>query len=451
MKRVLGLLAAMALAFAVRMYVGEASGGDHPATAALALGFVLIVSYFAGLLVARSGLPSITGYIIVGVVFGPYVLEWVGGALGVGESLEVLDREAVEGLELLNSVALGLIALTAGGELKLETVKKKFKCISLVLVFHVVVVFVGVGGALWILSGHFEALNTFSEKGLLIPALLLFAVTSLAKSPATTIAVIQESGARGPVTDLAIAVTVAKDVVVITLFTVVFAGSVILARPAEGFDVSVLLGLLWEVAGSILLGLGLGFLVRMYLRHIGAELPVVILGVAFVAVAVSDEIHLSGLLACMVAGFYIENYSNHGEDLIKAIERHSLPVYVVFFTIAGAGLDLEALGRTWGLALALVALRTFFTFFATWIGARLAGEDKTVQRYSGSAFIGQAGVTLGFTILIASKFEALGFGEFGEQVATVIVAAIGINQIIGPILFRVGLKLSGEIPEKSSE
>lgn len=428
-RRLLGLLAVFALIVAARLAMPAQASA---AAAAMALGFVLLVSFVLGRAVTRLGLPTITGYILVGMLAGPYMLGWVHPAFAV------LGHSAVSSLRLLDALALGLIALTAGGELRLSAVREHARTIVAVIAGQVGLVFAGV--AVLVLAGGalFPSLEGFAG-GRLVAAALLFAVIATANSPATALAIIQEYRSRGPVTDVVLAVTVVKDVVVISLFTIVLAFAILLARPAATFDVAFLGRLAWEVTGSIALGVALGWLVAQYVARVGAELPLLILGVAFVAVAVLPALHLSGLLALMVAGFYIENFSAHGEALIEAIERHSLPVYVVFFTIAGASLDLGALGATLPLAAAVAVGRGLLTAAGTSLGAHLAGAPRAVVRHGWSGFVAQAGVTLGFAILIEQRFP-----EIGATVKTVTLAVIALNQLAGPILFRLGLHLAGE-------
>ncbi|HKI99242.1 MAG TPA: cation:proton antiporter [bacterium] len=429
MRRVLGLLAVCALIVAVRLAMpAEASA----AAAAMALGFVLLVSFVLGRVATRLGLPTITGYILVGMVTGPFLLGWLHPALAV------LGHSAVSSLRLLDGVALGLIALSAGGELRLAAVRRHARTIAAVIAGQVLLVFAGV--TMLVLAGAtlFPSLQGVAG-GSLVAMALLFAVIATANSPATALAIIQEYRSEGPVTDVVLAVTVVKDVVVISLFTIVLAFAVLLARPGAAFDAAFLLELGWEVAGSVALGVGLAWLVALYVRRVGHELPLLILGVAFVAVAVLPALHLSGLLALMVAGFVIENFTAHGDDLIQAIERHSLPVYVVFFTIAGASLDLGALGATLPLALALALVRGLLTAGGTALGARLAHAPAAVQRHGWSGFVAQAGVTLGFAILVEQRFPEIGF-----TVKTVVLAVIALNQLAGPVLFRLGLFWAGE-------
>lgn len=312
------------------------------------------------------------------------------------------------------------------------------KSIAFVLGFQVLLIALGVGAGLALSWERFPLLAGLLPREALAAALLL-GVIATANSPATTLAVIQESRASGPLSDIVLAVTVAKDVVVILLFSVTIAVAEFLTGAARGWDLANLAKLAWEVGGSIALGVLLGLLVARIVVRLGTDLPLLVLGVAFVAVALAPALHLSGLLVCLVAGFVIENHSPHGDRFIKAIERHALPVYVVFFTIAGASLDLRTLVEVFPLALSIAAARLALIVLGTALGAKLAAAPRGVARYGWSGFVAQAGVTLGFAALVEQRLPAI-----GAEVAAVTVAVVALNQVAGPVLFRLGLLRTGE-------
>ena len=438
MKRAIAIAGVLALAVTVRALAPVGEGGATATTAAteasaaLALGFVLLVSFLAGGQAPRLGLPAITGYLFVGMAFGPYLLG------GLHPSLGVLGHDSVASLRLLDSVALGLIALTAGGELRMAALRLRGKPILSVLCFQVLLTSLGVGGGLALLWEHFPAMAGLSPREALAAALLL-GVIATANSPATALAVIQESRASGPLSEIVLAVTVAKDVVVILLFSVAISLAVFLTGTGAGAGLASLPRLAWELGGSIALGVLLGLLVARILVRLGTDLPLLVLGVAFVAVTLLPMLHLSGLLACLVAGFVIENHSPHGDRLIKAIERHSLPVYVVFFTIAGASLDLRTLVDVLPLALFIAGVRLVMIVLSTALGAKLGSAPAGVAGYGWSGFVAQAGVTLGFAALVEQRLPGI-----GSQVSSATLAVVALNQVAGPILFRLGLLRSGE-------
>lgn len=418
----------------VRESLGVSLGVAAEAT--MALGFVLLFSFYAGRVASRLGLPAITGYIFSGLLFGPHILSQISPLLVVLESASVKELKALDG------AALGLIALTAGGELKTSILRERARSISFIIAAHLGIVLVGVAAFFYLERSLFPSLAQLSSWPAIAAALLL-GVTAVANSPATTIAVLQESNAKGPMSEIILAVTVAKDVVVVTVFTVVMALCLSMTRADGGAGDAgghhFLLSLAWEVLGSFAAGALLGWLMTLYMRRVGSEVPLLVLAIAFLSGALGEAYHLSGLLVCIVAGFFVENTSEHGDDLIHAIERHALPLYIVFFTMTGASLDLLAIQKTWVMALALASVRMALTFAATAFGARLAGDPRAVQKHAWSGFLGQAGVTFGFAGIIARDF-----GSLGESLRTVIVAAVAFNQIFGPIIMRWSLVQSGE-------
>ena len=164
-----------------------------------------------------------------------------------------------------------------------------------------------------------------------------------------------------------------------------------------------------------------------------------VLGIATLAMFLGGSLHLSGLLICMTAGFVVENSSEHGSELVAAAERFSTPVYVLFFTLAGASIDVPTLASTWGLALALVLARLVATALGTYIGHRTAGDEAPLRRWGWTAYIGQAGVSLGLATLVRDTFPS-----FGPALYNLAIATVAINQLIGPVLFKLGLTRTGE-------
>jgi len=391
----------------------------------LSLGFILIFAFLVGKRARHLKLPQITGFIVAGIICGPYVFKFLG-------------VEDVKNLQLLDGLALSLIALTAGGEMRITRLKRRLKAISLILVFQTIVIITGFVIFCLLVRPLF---SLFSEKTLIQVFVfsLLLGVLATATSPSTTIAVITETRARGRYADLILSTAVVKDFIVIILFAFFISWSRFLAQPAQAFDVEFLSDILLEIGGSILLGIGIGVGIILYLKYIKRDIAIFILGVAFFTYQISQSLGYHPLMICLVAGFLAENFSSQGEKLILAIENSSLPVYVVFFAISGASLNLEALQKSWLLALVLVVLRAVLKFSGTFIGARLAKEDKGIQKQSWAGFISQAGVALGMAIIVERTFPA-----WGNEFKALVLAIIAINQIIGPVLLQRLLFKAGE-------
>lgn len=410
-----------------------AAGGELGFTAdegTFALGVLLLCGFIAGRISRRLGFPGITGYLLLGVFVGPWIVRLLGGGV-------LISERSLQELRFIDSMALGLIAFTAGGELKIAAFKGRLGGLFWVSGLQMAVVFAGVAGLFLLLGPHLSLGEGLGPAHLAAAALLLGAAAT-ANSPATAVTVIQETRAAGPLTRLVLGVTVLKDVLVIAAFAGMMALARILVDPGRALDFAFAGTLAVEVGGSVLAGLALGWLVSLYIERVGRELPLVVLALAFTAVFLAQQYHFSGLMICMVCGFIVENFSAHGETLIKAVERYSLPVYVIFFAIAGASLSIPALLGMWGAALLFVGGRGLFTYAGSWIGARIAGEKGAVRRWLGAGFIGQAGVTLGFAALVS------GFEGFGPALRTLLLAAVGLNQVAGPILLKWSLDATAE-------
>jgi Kef-type K+ transport system membrane component KefB len=395
----------------------------------VSLGFILIFAFLVGKTVNRFKLPQITGFILAGIFCGPYILK-------------LLSTGDVENLQLLDGLALSLIALTAGGEMRIADLRKNMRAISSILIFQTVIIIAGF--VIFGLLGR-SFFPFFSEKTVAqgFALSLLLGTLATATSPSTTIAVITETKAKGKYTDLILSTAVIKDFLVIIIFALSLSLSKFLAVSGEAFEGNVMTVVLRDVGGSVLLGGLVGLGIVLYLKFINRETAVFILGVAFFTFQISPSLRLHPLLICLVAGFFVENFSSRGDSLIQAIEKVSVPIYVIFFAISGASLNLEALRRSWVLALIFVAWRGILKFSGTYVGAKIVKEDPGVQKRSWAGFISQAGVTLGMAVIVERAFP-----EWGGEFKALVLAVIAINQIIGPILLQRLLFKVGEAGKK---
>lgn len=383
----------------------------------LALGFILVFAYLVGNNLKRLNLPQITGFIIAGILCGPYILNFV-------------SESDVNDLQLFDGLALSLIALTAGGEMKIDRLRRQLKTITSIVFFQMLMVLVGFL-ILGLIAQYF--ISFFGGMSLLqlFAFSLLLGTLMAPTSPATTIAVMTETRSEGKFTDLILGSAVVKDFIVIVLFSFSLSFSKSVTAPSLNFDFRFLFHILSEVGGSILIGILIGSGIILYLKFIKKDVVIFILAVAFFSYQISHNYGYHSLLICLVAGFFAENFSSQGKLLISAIERSSVPIYVVFFAISGASLNLSALRQTWLLALVCVVLRGLLKFSGTFIGARLTGEEKEVQTQGWAGFLSQAGVALGMAIVIKDNFP-----DWGSEFMALVLAIIAINQIIGPVFLQ---------------
>jgi len=410
----------------------------------LAFGFVVLASYTIGGLVGQIRLPHITGYLIAGLVFGPSLAKALTG-LGLPAPFDkgILNQEVIEQLGLFDTLAVALIALTAGGELKLEGLKKGFRAISSILAAQIVSIGVLVTAFFWLISGAVPYIGLPGVAGLPMAAALavgaMVASVSLATSPAATIAVITESRAVGAMTKNVLSVVVLKDVIVVVAFAI---AQVVVAQQI-GFGAlegGIASYLLQHIVISILFGVVVvGGLMALYIRYINQELLIFVVGVVYLVAFISKQLDWDLVLVFLAAGFGVSNFSKTGHRLIETVERLSLPVYVVFFTLAGAKLHLDELRQVALFALGLVAVRAFAMFSGTKVGARFGKADEATQAFGWMGFVSQAGVSILLAAIVGNTF-----GELGRSLETLIIGAVAINELIGPVMFKLGLSLAGE-------
>lgn len=415
-------------------------------SAMLALGFVVLASYAFGQLVERIRLPHITGYLVAGILLGPSVASLLPAPARVPPFDAGVLSTSVQGqLSPLVTLAVALIALTAGGELKIATLRRGFRAIVAIIAGQSVFVLLSVTGLVLLIGGAVPALRLpgLGDLGMTSIAALgaVVAAVSLATSPSATIAVVTETRAKGPMTTLVLASVVLKDVVVVFFFSLAST----IAVQALGVGESVDLGafLLVHVGGSLAFGVFVGGAMALYLRFVNRELLVFVVGVVFAARFAAEALHLDPVLLFIAAGFAVSNFSDRGGALVSAVETLSLPVYVVFFTLAGAHLDLHLVLHVLPFAIALTATRALAIALGSRLGAVLGHAPEAVRRHAWLGYVSQAGVALSLSTIVAERF-----GEPGRALASLLLATIAIDELAGPVLFKLGLGLARELPPR---
>jgi Kef-type K+ transport system membrane component KefB len=421
--RVVGLVVVLVLLFGITYVSFAAVEPSFPgAEVAVLIGFVLLIASIAGSLASSFGLPRLTGFLIVGILAGPSVTGLVSVA-SVG-SLSLIDR-----------FALALIALLAGSELKLEQLRPQAKPILLVTLFVTGIVWFGFAALILGIRPLVPFLSALPIEGALGVALLL-GIWAANSSPDLTVAVIEELGAKGPLADVILGVTIVKDVVVIVLFTLTLALVGPLLDPEAVLSAGALLGLAREVGGALVVGAGMGWLFSLYLGDDTARRrpPIATFLFAYLIVVVAARLHIELLLTGVAAGFVIENWSPAGDRMLRGIESVAVVIFAFFFAVAGARLDLGSVQAFWLAALILIGGRLFLTRQATIWGLRRAGAPDAIRDVAWRGLISQGGVTLGLVLLIQEAFPQVG----AEVVALGMAVIIG-NILGGPILLKRAL------------
>ena len=424
MMRLLALAIIIATAAVVTNADGAAGQGG-PGTA-LAIGFALIAASLTGELFERFRLPRISGYLFFGVVCGPYASA-------------ILTPGMARELQVVNGVAIALIAFIAGLEINFARLRPQLRAMLTMGGVMLALMWVTLSVLFFVAWPWLPIAPEVTGVARMALAALVATVT-VSFSPTVSIAVITESRARGPLAELVLALVVLADLMLILLFTLSME-SVRFALGSGQAGHGILSGLAWEIFGSFAFGGIVGACFAFYLRYVGREVTVMLIGLSVLLSQVGAALHFEPLLAALGAGLVVENIAPpEGDALRQAVERGALPVLVLFFAAAGANLHLGALATVGMLAVGIAAVRLALIRVTAKVGARVAGLSGEAPSLAWMGLVSQAGVTLGLAILINAEFP-----DWGGRLYALIVSMITLHETVGPILFRSALMRAGEI------
>lgn len=426
------LVSLLVVAMMMALFHHLTAGGLLEARATLALGFLLIAAPLGGQLAVHWKLPRLTGYLGVGFVFGPAWLSFV-------------RADEANALGFVADAAVALIAFAAGSELVLGELRARSRFLGRAAT-------AAIGAPLLLITvvmlalGHWFPLTRHAPFGNVVAVALVLGTCAAAFSPAVTMAIIDETGVRGPFSRGVLALTVIGDVVLIVLLTFVLG----VARPlasAGAIDPGVMLNALGNIGLSLGAGVILGLVVARYLRAVQRDTALFLVALAFVTAELAHLLDLETILIALAAGFVLENFSRvEGERLRHELRRGSRPVYTVFFALAGASLRLDALAEMLPWVVLLVGLRVA----ALRLGLRWAGRspdvDPAFARYGWMGLVSQAGIALGLAHVARRAFP-----DWGVSLEALIVTMVGVHEVVGPVLFRRALVQVGEIPGGQDE
>lgn len=390
----------------------------------LTFGLLMLAAYTIGEVAVTLRLPRIVGYLATGMLLGPYVLGVVGFA-------------AAAELSPVSRLAIALIAFLAGAELQWKEVRARGVTILKLMSAELGLQLVLVLAALLLLRQWVPFLQgrPWGETAALAG---VFATMTIIHSPAVTMAILSETRAGGPVARTTLGIVLLADVAVILMFSAALgvARAVVPSPGASGASAGVLA---WELLGALVVGGALGGVAVLYLRFVQRELLLFAVLVALLGAEVARILHVETLLTLLVAGFIAENVSPHGTELRHAMERSAAPVFVVFFALAGAALDLRVVLDLWMLVVPLVIIRSLGIWGGVAVGARWAKTTPEETRGVWMGLVSQAGVAIGLATVVAEAYPQL-----GSDIRTLFLAVMTVNQVIGPVLFRRALDKAGE-------
>lgn len=382
----------------------------------LGLSLAMIVGLLMTRVMKKINLPNVTGYLIAGLLVGPYCLN-------------IFSVENLEGFAILTNAALGFIAFSIGGEFKLSSLKQLGAKVFVITLFEAV-------GATVIVSTVMILLGIDTSL-----ALILGAIAS-ATAPAATLMVVRQYKASGPVTSTLLPVVAIDDAVCLMLFSILSSVAKSLEAGA-GFDFkSTILKPILEIVGSLVIGFAVGFVLSIATKFFKSRANRISLAVTavFLGVGLSEMLGLSSLLLCMAIGAAMANFSKVSDAVMECTDRWTPPLFMLFFVISGAEFNFEIFKTVGIIGVLYLILRSAGKYFGAMAGCALVKTEKNVKKYLGITLLPQAGVAIGMAQLSLTVVP-----EYGEQIRAVILCATLVYELVGPLLTKIALTKAGEI------
>ncbi len=408
----------------------------------------IAIALSAGLLMTRVikplGLPAVTGYLVAGVLIGPYGLGILGNFLSV-QGLGFTSMQYADRFRVISDVALGFIAFSIGNEFRISQIKQIGKKAAVIGVVQALSATVFVDIALGVLS------LVLGEAVFPMSAAITLGAVATATAPAATLMVVRQYKASGPLTNILLPIVALDDAVGLVVFAVSFG----IAKGMIGGRVdavSVAVNPIVEIAVSLVLGFVMGFLFSETEKLFHSRSKRLSVSVTFVILTVAIsmlkfnigavKIGFSPLLSCMMLGTVFCNMCESSEELMDRVDRWTNPLFILFFVISGAQLELSVFTSLSiiGVGLVYIIFRSLGKMAGAHYSAKLMKCDNNIVKYLGITLLPQAGVALGMAV------SAMQLGEdVGGLVRNIILFSVLIYELIGPVLTKTALIKAGEI------
>lgn len=385
----------------------------------LSLGLILAVGLLSSKLMKLIRLPNVTGYLISGILIGPYCLK-------------LLSPTMLDSLSIVPEIALGFIAFSIGAEFKLSYLKK-------IGPSPIVIAFFEGFGAMILLDAVLILLRYDISF-----ALALGAIAS-ATAPAATLMVVRQYKAKGPVTDALLSVVAIDDAVAIIGFGLSMAVAKVLSAGGGGFEIKMILDPMKEIFGAVALGALAGVILAGLTKWFtgrGNRLTCAICMI-LLCLGISVWAGFSTLLCCMTMSCFYVNLSKEYDKVFELVDRMTPPIFTMFFVISGATLKLGVLPSVGVVGVIYIIVRVIGKYLGALAGAKISKAQPAVAKYLGFALVPQAGVAIGLSAVALNQLP-----QFGVQIQTVVLCATVIYELIGPVITKLALKGAKEIEEK---
>ena len=418
---------------------------------------LLLVALLSTRIMALLKLPNVTGYIVTGIIMGPFLFGFLFNGFSFDKIKEGLIAGYIDKIGWVSTVALGFIAFSIGTSFKTSTLKALGKRVIVITILE------ALGASLLVMAVLMTAHFIFPQYVSLELALTLSAIAS-ATAPAATLMVIKQYRAHGPLVDTLLPVVALDDAAALILFAIFFQ----IATALAGGSLSVyniIIKPLLEILISLGVGAVLGFVISFANRFFRSRNNRLIWNIFSVFAALGfyylfkspmmGGFELSSLLTCMMAGAIYTNFVKESGRTLDVMDRFTAPVYMMFFVISGASLDLGIFFAGDGLVVILIAVTyIIFRVIGKWTGA-YAGASITrcepqVKKYLGFALVPQAGVAIGLSTTAYKLFSAIpGMEKTGALILAIILTSTLVYELFGPLVAKFALKKAHEIPEEN--
>ena len=409
----------------------------------LAIGVAMFAGLFLSRLTSKFNLPDVTSYLVAGLLVGPLCL----GQLGI-PGLGFDSFEFVDSMSLVSDVALGFIAFAIGSEFRVSALRKTGRQATIIAIFQALSATILVDLALM-------AAHLFLGDKLPVSTCIILGAIATATAPAATLMVVNQYKAKGPLTDILLPIVALDDAVGLIVFAIsngiaraLISGSVSM--------VSLLVNPLIEILASLLLGAALGWLFSAVEKFFNSGSKRLSLAVTFVVICAAlsklnfelpggVEIGFSSLLVCMMCGTLFCNLCDFSEEIMYKTDRWTAPIYVLFFVLSGAELDLRVFGdlAVVGIGIIYIVARSAGKILGATVSARAVRCEESICKYLGITLLPQAGVALGMSVTVAAEF-----GEEGAIIRSIVLFSVLIYELVGPILTKMALTAAGDIKPK---
>lgn len=380
------------------------------------VGLLLCIGLGGAKLIRRLRLPAVTGYLIAGLLVGPYVTK-------------IVPVEVVETLGFLSTVALGFIAFSIGGEFKMSY----FKRVGLTPV--VIAITESFGAVILVITVLVLA-------GFDLPFSIMLGAIAAATAPAATVMVIKQYRAKGIVTETLLSVVAIDDATALMAFALSTAIAQSMMSGNSGNILSSMATPIMEIAFALLIGAVLAFIFAFVMKTSTGKNSQLTLTVGFVLIAVglAKTFNLSELLTCMAFGAVFTNLYNASEKIMQIADDFTPPLLLLFFVLSGAELNLAILPQIGLVGILYVVFRVIGKYFGAAFGAKIMHADERIVKYLGPALVPQAGVAIGLSLVATTVVP-----EFGAQIRAVILCGTLIYELVGPAIAKWALTQAGEI------